>query len=209
MQTYKEFRPTCFNAAGAFLEEERQDWFVVPCGRTRDSGELDQSNFDTALAILGGESETCEVHRFGHWGPGWFEIIIVHPSRESEVEAIQESLENYPVLDDEDFSRREWEAYAEGWESYGAKDFVRLLAKEFELSGRCKELLEDCPNDTLREFFESCIPSGEYYIGESSGVCVNLRSAIHGCTRSGLAGYIRGLRAKLAAFDGAVNGLVR
>lgn len=81
MQTYAEFRPTAFDRRGAFLDDDRRAWYVLPVTRTRDSGTFDQSNFETALRILGGESETCEVHRFGHWGPGWFEIILVHPER--------------------------------------------------------------------------------------------------------------------------------
>ncbi len=178
MQTYKDFAPTGFDSAGAFLPE-RQEWILAPVSQTRDSGALDQSNFDNALEALGGESDTVEVHRFGHWGPGWFEIIIVDPSDSKVVgivEDLQTALENYPVLDDEDFSRREWEEYESGWEDYGRKDFIRQLEKEFDLPSVAVDIIDNAPSEDLREFFESGVRSGEYYIGESSGVSVNLRS---------------------------------
>lgn len=88
------------NNAAIELEraESRENWIVAPVSRNRDSGPLDESNFASALELLGGESESCEVHRFGHWGPGWYEIIIVHPSRAREIDDLESSLESYPVL---------------------------------------------------------------------------------------------------------------
>jgi hypothetical protein len=82
MQTYSQYRPTGFDSRGLGLPD-RQDWLVLPVIQTRDSGPLEQSNFASALKAVGGESETVEVHRFGHWGPGWFEIIIVAPGSEA------------------------------------------------------------------------------------------------------------------------------
>ena len=128
MNTYKDFTPTAFDRAGAFLPE-RQDWIVAPVGQTRDRGALAQSNFAAALEILGGESDTVEVHRFGHWGPGWFEIILVHPSRANEVEEIEDRLENYLILDEDDFSSREWEEACTTWEFYGLRDRIEVCRK--------------------------------------------------------------------------------
>lgn len=107
--------------------EDRNNWLLAPVSRNRDSGPLDDSNFETALEILGGESGTVEVHRFGHWGPGWYEIILVHPSREKEVEDLESSLESYLVLDDEDLSRREYEAMEEDWDYWASRDFEKEL----------------------------------------------------------------------------------
>ena len=80
-----------------------------PCPVLRDSGVLTESNVACALTALGGESDTVQVHRFGHWGPGWFEIILIDPSDEvrvREAEAIEAALADYPVLDDEDWTVR-------------------------------------------------------------------------------------------------------
>ena len=114
METYNTFRPTGFDRSGLGLQSQ-QDWLVVPAARNRDSNLLDLSNFDAALAMMGGEGDNCEVHRFGHWGCGWFEIIIVKPDTPTAAtaEEIEEALENYPVLDEDDWGKREYEAYVE------------------------------------------------------------------------------------------------
>lgn len=135
MQTYAKFSPTAVDQAGAFLDD-RQDCLVLPVSRTRDSGPLDDSNVDAALEILGGESDTVELHRFGHWGPGWFEIVLVHPSRKADAEGIARRLEHYPVLDEEDLSRREQEEADRIWKTcYSASErvaYIRAHPNEFE-----------------------------------------------------------------------------
>ena len=128
-QLYKDFRPTAFDPAGSFLPD-RQDWIVAPVSRTRDSGCLADSNFEAALEILGGEREDeVEVHRFNHWGPGWFEIIIVAPQFLDQIEEIGARLEDYPVLDEEDFSKQEWEKATEWWMECGRRERIRICAK--------------------------------------------------------------------------------
>lgn len=127
MQTYEEFQPTGFDVVGAFLPE-RQDWLVLPTSRTRDSGVLDESNFTAALELLGGEGEDVEVHRFGHWACGWFEVILVCPDTDAAIKAeeVEACLENYPVLDEDDYSEREWTLACETWEAYNLRDKIQL-----------------------------------------------------------------------------------
>lgn len=132
MQTYGQYRPTQFDRAGAFLRDQR-DWLVVPINRNRDSNALDESNFDVALSMLGGESETVEVHRFGHWACGWFELILVHPSKAEEVEAIEQCLENYPVLDDDHFFQVEYDRAESYWQTASLGDRIYWL-KRYGLS---------------------------------------------------------------------------
>lgn len=128
MATYGTHRPTAYDRAGAFLPE-RQDWHVAPVSRTRDSSTLEESNFAVALETLGGESETVEVHRFGHWANGWYELILVAPERAGEVAAIAARLEDYPILDEEDHSSREWEAAWETWSQAAISDRIAWCAK--------------------------------------------------------------------------------
>lgn len=121
MRPYGEFQPTAFDRRGLFLPE-RHNWLVAPVSQTRDSGPLEQSNFETALAELGGESDAVEVHRFGHWGPGWYEIILIDPADAGAVDkarGMEERLADYPILDEEDFSRRELEAAEKAWAAMG------------------------------------------------------------------------------------------
>jgi hypothetical protein len=197
LQRYGDFRPTSFDSAGAFLPD-RRDWLVAPVVQNRDSGPLDKSNFEAALEMLGGESESVEVHRFGHWGPGWFEIIIVDPADEARLGSllnIAESLENYPVLDEEDHSRREWNDYQESWDSWACGDFRRgLLAELADDCGAAASAIEDCGGEQLQEFYESLIPSGDYYICESSGVSVQVDYALNNLTRERLAEFICDIR---------------
>jgi hypothetical protein len=132
MNSYRNFTPTNFDSN---IDIDRAAWLVVPVGQNRDSGSFDQSNFETALAMLGGESETVEVHRFGHWANGWFEIIIVKPNSKSETigNEIETSLEDYPLLDDDDHSEREWNAACEGWDNWGRAEEIENLGDELGL----------------------------------------------------------------------------
>ena len=88
---------------------DREQWLLLPISQTRDSDALERSNFRVVLKDLGGESETLEVHRFGHWACGWYEIAIIAPERSGEANAWKRALNNYPVADDTDFSELEWE----------------------------------------------------------------------------------------------------
>jgi hypothetical protein len=130
MITYKEFRPTGFDPKGLGLSDQ-QDWLVVPCARNRDSSCLEESNFATALKMLDGEGEDVEVHRFGHWANGWFEIIIVRPDTPAakEAEDIEASFENYSILDENDFSEREYNAASQVWEHMRLSDRIELAHK--------------------------------------------------------------------------------
>lgn len=132
MQTYAEFRPTVVDIKGLGLPL-RQHWLVVPVTQHRDSDTLAQSNFATALALLGGESEFVEVHRFGHWGHGWFELVLVHPSLHEVVQEIEDSLEQYSVLDESDWSEREWEVANYAWDHMAIKDRIDVC-KRFDVS---------------------------------------------------------------------------
>jgi hypothetical protein len=122
---YRDFRPTGFDAPGLGLPDS-QDWFVVPVMQSRDSNVLEESNFASALQALGGESDTVEVHRFGHWGPGWFEIILVAPGtpQVATAEDIDRALADYPVLDEMDYSNREFERAAQCWEHFSLRDRI-------------------------------------------------------------------------------------
>jgi len=114
--------------------------------RTRDSGCLEESNFQTLLKRLRGlssdgedERETFEVHRFSHWGPGWFEIILIDPSDAEAVKLgtdAEDSLEGYPILDEFDFSERETEEANRVWsECYSDKEriaYIRDHESQFE-----------------------------------------------------------------------------
>ena len=128
MQTYSKFAPTPFDNAGAYLPN-RQDWLMAPVSITRDSDELSESNFYSALEALGGESNTVEVHRFGHWGPGWFEIIIIAPNSPAASigQELENSLADYPILNEEDFSQREYDSINKAWDNLAMSERIDTL----------------------------------------------------------------------------------
>ena len=131
--------------------DDRDDWLVT-FSRNRDSDCLAESNFDAALKILGGESETVEIVRFGHWACGWVEHIFAHPSHAETVATIEKQIEDYPVLDDDDFCNRESEAAYEGWCSWGCRDFADAMQSEFDLMDSTHALLMRSPSWTLTIF---------------------------------------------------------
>jgi len=73
-------------------------------GQDRDSDALTRSNFISALAAIGGESETVNVVRESHWFCGWVEWIAIHQDDAKALQIADEivgALKNYPVVDDE------------------------------------------------------------------------------------------------------------
>ena len=95
------------------------DWCLV-FTHHRDSSLLDRSNAASITAALkpfmdGDVRPECH----GHWMVGWLEGFAIRVYREGEItEAfaayhdLAQQLADYPILDEEDFSRREYEATA-------------------------------------------------------------------------------------------------
>lgn len=142
MIEYSKWAPTQFDTKGLNLED-RQDWLVCPVIRTRDSDTLERSNFEVMQNILrevDSEEDNWEVHRFGHWGPGWFEIILVRPDTEcmSRAQEAEDSLCSYSVLCDEHFSQLEHEDAQETWKNcYTDKERIEYIEdhrRDFEFS---------------------------------------------------------------------------
>lgn len=140
---------------------ERPDW-VVSVSRSRDSDLMQESNFDAALEMLGGVGENVVVERFGHWACGWFELILVNPKSERHVQIakeIKESLEDYPLLDESDFSERESE-YRSEYAEYAKEGLTEALAKHFGLkvSNQLRQIAHDL-NVECQQYYgnDSCI----------------------------------------------------
>lgn len=189
-QLYKNFAPTGLDSSGLGLDD-RQEWIVCPCSRTRDSGALAESNFANALEILGGESDTVEVHRFGHWGPGWFEVILVDPAREREVDEIEGALSDYPVLNDNDLSEREYEGALESWDGWACRDFIKVLGETYELAEHTRDWLDELPNHLLWSMHMDYSPYG-YETGDD-GPHFDFRY-LDRVERDTFAGWLRELR---------------
>jgi hypothetical protein len=80
-------------------------------GQHRDSNPLEVSNFEAARKVYADAGVEARADSFNHWAVGWVEELIVPITRASvaTLEGLRERIESYPVLDDEDFSQREWD----------------------------------------------------------------------------------------------------
>jgi hypothetical protein len=137
-------KPTGFDGWSNYAGPDFSHWYVAPVSQTRDSGVLDRSNFEVVQKDLeqystdiidedGDEVESVAVHRFGHWGPGWFELILIHESNEKALKAADEwaaCLSDYPVADEEHYSRTEYEEITEYWANMSLSDRVDMLQRE-------------------------------------------------------------------------------
>jgi hypothetical protein len=109
------------------------DYYLAGVGQSRDSDCLEQSNFATMLHLLGGESETIIVVHEGHWAVGWVEWIAIHETDDEAMQiadAAQERLQDYPVLDEDDWNEREQEAASETWKNcYSERERIEYIRK--------------------------------------------------------------------------------
>lgn len=179
MQTYSEWVSKQQNFAD-FSKGQWADWLLAPCSLQRDSDELRESNWEVQLDRLnqvGTQEEDFVILRASHWLVGWIDRLLVRPDSDcvAVCEEIEAKLEDYPILDHEDFSQREEESYLSAWANGAGDELLRLLVKK----GKLTEEQADALSDTdLREWFEDCMPSGDYY-GE--GCYPRLKYVVDSC----------------------------
>jgi hypothetical protein len=131
MKPYSKFQPTQFDIKGLGLDD-RQDWLVCPCGTNRDADLLTLANWEAQNDILKEfNDEDWETHSFNHWGPGWFEIVIVRPGTPvaTEMDNVEGALSDYPILDEEKYSLMEYEYKQETWRNASPKERREWLVK--------------------------------------------------------------------------------
>lgn len=133
MLPYSKFQPTGFDPKGLGLPD-KQDWLVIECAHNRDSGPLAKSNWESLEKQLdmidpdGADHEACS---FGHWANGWFEVMLVRPNSACATtgEEIESALSDYPVLDEDDYSAKTFEAACEAWECTDTRERIKILAR--------------------------------------------------------------------------------
>ncbi len=104
-------------------------WLIV-LSQNRDSDTLIRSNWETALQDLGGESKNVQIFRFGHWGCGWYEVLCVRENTDKATigENIQNSLEDYPALDENHYYDMETTEAIDVWENcYTTKERIEYI----------------------------------------------------------------------------------
>lgn len=114
-----------------YMGETYESYYVV-YSRHRDSDLITESNWDAILSALGGESETVIVTRASHWAIGWMELLLVHETDSKALEMSDElirRIEDYPILNEEDYFTREAEAKNAMWELMNLKERICLCLK--------------------------------------------------------------------------------
>ncbi|MGH9890687.1 MAG: hypothetical protein ACREA0_01625 [bacterium] len=163
-------------------------WYVG-LDRTRDSGTLVNSNFECFLKTVGeasagkvvddsanggdsSEIEAVYVVNEGHWACGWVEWIAVHESDDAALvvaEELMNSLENYPVLDEEHLTNLEFKAEDEAWNNWACQALVEAV-KDEDLKEWAEGLDDGILYDAYRYAMEEC---NEYPMHEDSGVYID------------------------------------
>jgi hypothetical protein len=137
------------------------NWLCL-MSRNRDSDLLVESNWECALKILGGESDTVQISRTGHWACGWIEWLSVLKGSPAQTiaEKIEHDIDQYPVLDEDHFSELEHEEASRIWlECYSWEDRIAWIRD----------------NDSQCEFsgFADMLQAarGDYFPGYASEIC--------------------------------------
>lgn len=118
---------------------ERGHWFIAYV-QHRDSDCLTRSNFRCFKAELEKiKPEAIAVESFNHWAVGWVEYLLVDPESAETVaraEEIRAKLEDYPVVDESDWSELEMEEADQIWrDCYRPKErlkYIREHRRQFE-----------------------------------------------------------------------------
>jgi hypothetical protein len=147
MTTFRDFSPSQFDARGLGATDDNGDWFVVPVYyHPRTAEILETSNWEALCACMSDvdpDAVDHERHLFGHWATD-FELIIVRPGSAAALEAerIVAALADYPVLDDEDHSQREYAAQLKCVEDGLRCATVELDGVELETSALVHQVWE-------------------------------------------------------------------
>lgn len=126
---YRDWAPTAFDCRG-LGEVDVSEWFVAPVMITRDTGPgaLERSNWERLCEIAEAEGIEHTTRTMGHWGPGWFEILLIAPAHAEWLAGWVCALADYPIVDESHFSGLERGAMADYWERESLQERIRICA---------------------------------------------------------------------------------
>jgi hypothetical protein len=104
--------------------EDLSNWYIL-IARTRDSDNLENSNFESIMDYLtkdnweiiesmGEDINNILLASFGHWACGWIESLMIHEGNDAALimgDWIKEQLDGSPVFNDDDYQEREFKDY--------------------------------------------------------------------------------------------------
>lgn len=128
------------------------DYYRGLAGRSRDSGELEESNFQVAcerLEAIEEEGENWQIVHEGHWAVGWVEWIAIHKDAKRllhEAARIREALEDYAILDESHYSELCFDNYVQCVKSEFGND---KEGAQIYFDRAREEDLDDCDCDSI------------------------------------------------------------
>lgn len=132
-------------------------YYSAGFGQSRDSSVTEASNFQfvqNALEALNtfvnegsrDEEPTVVIVNESHWAVGWVQWIAIHESNVAALDKARELCEranNYPLLDEEDVSRREDEECEQVWrECFNPSERVRYFRRHSYTATNFSDLLQ-------------------------------------------------------------------
>jgi hypothetical protein len=128
----------CFGWSRAYELDDADQWSIIYTHH-RDSGLLDQSNADAIVAAMEpfaeGDDPDVVFESHSHWAVGWIDGFSLRVFKDGQIteafkayHCLAEKLADYPVLDEEGYSRREHEATLDN-----IADAAWRLKREYDL----------------------------------------------------------------------------
>lgn len=132
-----------WESSSNYLGTEYNDYYIAAV-KHRDSGLIDVSNYEVMkkhlLPFMENGISVLEI-RSGHWGVGYIETLLIHKRAFTSLEKADDllsGLSDYPVIDDDDLSKREFDRVNELLNS--KNDFEYACAALGYSEKRCKIL---------------------------------------------------------------------
>jgi len=129
--------------------DDCEEWAIVYT-HNRDSDILDMANAETIGELMAPHLESGDAiqEHHSHWACGWVDGYAIRPDSPAAVtwRDIQERLADYPILDEDTYSRMEHDAQGEAWDNWARSEFAKGLEKQYG------EL--DIPEDKLKDLFD-------------------------------------------------------
>ena len=128
LESYELHRPTGFDRHIGLADQDK--WLMAPVSLSRDSNVRETSNWEVVTEDIQTHDQDgdCEIHRFGHWGCGWYEVMIVRPGSKCAVVAAQWAcaLADDPIACDERYSEALIEEADRTWDSMGLREKIKV-----------------------------------------------------------------------------------
>ena len=131
-----------------YIGERPDDCYVGPVSVNPGSNCLTRANWKVIATEL--ESLGAEIHRFGHWACGWYEILLIPPDADDALERADywaARLQDYPVADETVWSDMEFEEAYQWWKDMGLRGRVELC-EEAGISIFAARHVDQIPDNT-------------------------------------------------------------